>query len=58
MQTPFGNANQQTQFELGQQADSLFALKERAQILIAANRQRMILRANEDALISDLRSTQ
>jgi hypothetical protein len=56
MQTPFSNFDQQAQFDLNQEVDSLFALKERAQILTAANRQRMILRANEDAMISDLQN--
>jgi hypothetical protein len=56
MQTPFSNFDQQAQFDLNQEVDSLFALKERAQILTAANRQRMILRANEDVMISDLRN--
>jgi hypothetical protein len=56
MQTPFSNFDQQTQFDLNQEVDSLFALKEQAQILTAANRQRMILRANEDVMISDLRN--
>jgi hypothetical protein len=56
MQTPFSNFDQQAQFDLNQEVDSLFALKEQAQILTAANRQRMILRANEDAMISDLRN--
>ena len=54
MQTPFGITNQQDLFDRGLQADPFFALKEHAQILTAANRQRMILRANEDAMINDL----
>ena len=54
MQTPFSDFDPQAVFDLEWQVDSLFALKERAQILTAANRQRMILRANEDAMINDL----
>jgi len=56
MQTPFRNFEQQSHFDRSQQADSLFALKERSQILIAVNRQRMILKFNEDSLIANLRN--
>ena len=58
MQTPFRNFDQQAPFDAGRQADSFFELKERAQMFTAANRQRMILRANENAMISFLRRTQ
>ena len=54
MQTPFSDLDLQAKFDLGQQVDFLLGLRERAQILTAANRQRMILRANEDAMIEDL----
>jgi hypothetical protein len=56
MQTPFRNFKQQSNFNRSQQADALFALKERSQILTAANRQRMILKFNEDSLIANLRN--